>query len=190
LKEFAKTDEMLDNLQLATGLLGWVGFCRGDREEGIAMVLGSLNRWTEQRTPWTAIPISLAAEALGNANQAKQGLRLVGETISVLASDDVQWPLAELYRIKAGLLLQPDIENRAAAESAFVKAMDVARLQNARSLQLRASIDFARYCLTEGQGEQAYETLKPVYDWFSEGFDSAELKLAESLLAELAPAIR
>ena len=126
LHEFAQTDEMLDNLRLADGLLGWVRFCRGDKEEGITMMLGSLDRWTEQRTPWTAIPISLAAEALGNANQAKQGLCLVEDTIDVLASDDVQWPLAELHRIKAGLLLKPDTEDRAAAESAFATAWQAA----------------------------------------------------------------
>ncbi len=190
LDEFAKTDPMMDNLQLATGLLGWVGFCRGNREEGMARILASLNRWTEQRTPWTAIPISLAAEAMGNNDQPQQGLRLVEDTISALASDDVQWPMAELYRIKAGLLLKPGNENRVEAEKAFEKAIDVAREQDAKSLQLRASFDFARYCQAEDRQEQAYKSLKPVHDWFDEGFDNAELKQAELLLAELASAIQ
>jgi predicted ATPase len=190
LDEFAQADEMLDNLKLATGLLGWVAFCQGDEEEGIAMIRGSLNQWIEQRTPWTAVPISLAAEALGKANEVAEALRLVEDTISVLASDDVQWPLAELYRIKAGLLLKQDVENRPGAEAAFHKSMEIARLQNAKSLELRASLDFARYCLVVGREEQAYKTLKPVFDWFSEGFDSAELKQAKSLLAELAQTIQ
>jgi predicted ATPase len=102
----------------------------------------------------------------------------------------VQWPLAELYRIKAGLLLKQDVENRPGAEAAFHKSMEIARLQNAKSLELRASLDFARYCLVVGREEQAYKTLKPVFDWFSEGFDSAELKQAKSLLAELAQTIQ
>jgi predicted ATPase len=81
------------------------------------------------------------------------------------------------------LMPQPDA---AKAEAYFVRALTVARAQQARSLELRASMSFARLWRDQGKVQQARELLAPVYGWFTEGFDTRDLKDAKALLEELA----
>ena len=91
---------------------------------------------------------------------------------------------AELYRLKGALLLQQAVPDAAQAEACFHQALDVARQQQAKSWELRAATSLAR--LWQSQAPEAHALLAPVYEWFTEGFDTADLQEAKTLLQELA----
>ncbi len=89
---------------------------------------------------------------------------------------------AELLRLKGELLLSKD---EAEAESLFKRALEIARSQEAKSLELRAAMSLARLWQSQGKRAEARDLLHPVYDWFTEGFDTLDLKDAKALLEEL-----
>jgi predicted ATPase len=96
------------------------------------------------------------------------------------------WCEAEAYRLAGGIALkaaQPDVGK---AQDYFERALSVARQQQAKSWELRASMSLARLWRDQGKVQQARELLAPVYGWFTEGFDTRDLKEAKALLEELA----
>lgn len=90
-----------------------------------------------------------------------------------------------MHRLKGTLLLQQYPDNTAEAESCFHHALDVARKQQAKSLELRAALSLAILWQSQGKRQEAYGLLAPVYEWFTEGFDTADLKDARALLQAL-----
>ena len=92
---------------------------------------------------------------------------------------------SELYRLKATLLLEKEDSSVSQAEAYCVKAIEVARHQQAKSWELRAAMSLARLWQSQGKRQNAHDLLAPVYNWFTEGFDSADLIGAKSLLDEL-----
>ena len=176
---------MMDYISLAKGLIGWVIFQRGDRQEGLEAMCESAEQWLEKGNPWSAAPILLVAESLGQMGEVKEALKLVEDTISLGQRRDVHWCEAELYRVKGMLLHSNSTEAPSAAEDAFKKAIEIAREQNAKSLELRAAVDLAILWKSGGKTDQAHELLRPVYEWFTEGFDTADLRQAKKLLEEL-----
>jgi len=118
-----------------------------------------------------------------HAGQRDEGLRLVTEALERTQSGERSWE-AELYRLKGELLLSqasPPEE----AEACFQQALDVARRQEAKSLELRTAMSLARLWQRRGKRPEAYALLAPVYGWFTEGFDTADLQEAKALLEEL-----
>jgi len=105
----------------------------------------------------------------------------------VVANDtgECRWD-AELHRLKGELLLARPAEHHAEAETYFHQALDVARRQEAKSLELRAAMSLARLWQQQGQRAEARELLAPIYGWFTEGFDTADLQEAKALLEVLA----
>jgi len=93
---------------------------------------------------------------------------------------------AELHRLKGELLLSLSSDNHAEAEGCFHQALTVARQQQAKSLELRAATSLSRLWQQQGKRDEARELLAPVYGWFTEGFDTADLQEARMLLEELA----
>ena len=103
-----------------------------------------------------------------------------------MATTEARWWEAELYRLQGELLLQlpsPDVPQ---AEAAFLRALDVARRQQAKALELRAALSLARLWQGQGQRAAARQLLAESYRWFTEGFDTADLQEARGLLEELA----
>jgi predicted ATPase len=96
------------------------------------------------------------------------------------------WWEAELYRLKGQLLLQQSSDNATEAESCFQQAISIAKKQSAKSWELRASTSLARLWQFQDKRQEAYDLLAPVYNWFTEGFDTADLQEAKQLLDELA----
>jgi predicted ATPase len=92
---------------------------------------------------------------------------------------------AELLRLKGELLLKQDVLATQGAESCFRQALDIARRQQAKSLELRAAVGLSRQWQRQGKRDDARELLAPVYGWFTEGFDTADLQEAKALLEEL-----
>jgi predicted ATPase len=93
---------------------------------------------------------------------------------------------AEIHRLKGQLLLQLSPDNHTEAESCFHQALEVSRHQEAKSLELRAATSLAKLWQSQDKRKEARELLEPVYGWFTEGFDTADLKDAKTLLDELA----
>jgi len=168
-------------------LQGWVLVGQGQREEGIAQMRDGLAAFRatggEFRLPYY---LTLLAEAYGKAGQAAAGLTLVAEALAHAETKGECWWQAELYRHKGELLVQRGGKQEVLeAEEGFRLALTVARQQQAKSLELRAATSLARLWQHQGKRTEAYELLAPVYGWFTEGFDTADLQEAKALLEEL-----
>ena len=96
-----------------------------------------------------------------------------------------RWWEAEVHRLRGGLLQRQTGTSQAEAEACFRQALDVARRQEAKSLELRAAMSLARLWQQQGKQAEARELLAPIYAWFTEGFDTADLQEARALLDEL-----
>jgi predicted ATPase len=186
LLQIADNEKMHDSITMARGLSGWLMCRRGDQREGLKLIRELLDRRLELGTAWNSIPISLIAELLAGMGEEQEALCLLDESINLGQQDDVHWCEAELHRVKGRLLLGGTAQTSSAAELAFNQAIEIARAQNAKSLELRATADLARLWQARGETDQARERLRPVYDWFSEGLDTTDLVEARTLLEELA----
>ena len=125
------------------------------------------------------------AEAYGRAGQPQAGLQALAEAMTLLATTEMRWWEAEVYRLQGELLLQlpsPDVHQ---AEASFLRALDVARRQQAKALELRAVLSLARLWQEQGQRAAAHQLLTEINGWFTEGFDTVDLQEAKALLAEL-----
>jgi predicted ATPase len=106
--------------------------------------------------------------------------------LSIAQSDGARYCEAETHRLRGELLLKQDESNGAQAQSCFERAIDIARKQSAKSWELRATISLTCLLTKQGRGNEARMMLGQIYNWFTEGFDTADLKDAKALLDELA----
>ena len=125
------------------------------------------------------------AEVAGSIGQVAEGLRLLAEALPLYEAGERRDTLTEAYRLQGALLLQQATPEAARAEACFQQALAIARHQQARSWELRAAMSLSRLWQQQGQRAEAYELLAPVYGWFTEGFDTADLQEAKALLEEL-----
>src|SRR5262249_122314 len=128
----------------------------------------------------------LLAEAHGTMGQPEAGLTALTEALTLVDKTGECWYEPELYRLKGELLLQQSSENHLEAESCFRQAIAIAQNQQAKCFELRAATSLGRLWESQGKRQEAYDLLAPVYGWFTEGFDTADLKDAKALLDELA----
>jgi predicted ATPase len=117
--------------------------------------------------------------------QSAQGLTVLAEAMTRAETTGDRWYEAELYRLQGELLLQQHAEHQGEADSAFQHALDIARNQQAKSLELRAATSLARLWQRQGKRNEARRLLGEVYGWFTEGFDTADLQEAKALLDAL-----
>ena len=131
--------------------------------------------------------LALLAEALKKANRIEEGLEVLEEALAQAQSNSDRYYMAELYRLKGDLLLQSSLgkDPAAGAERCLNQAIETARKQKAKSLELRAALSLAHLYRGRKQKAKARELLAPVYAGFTEGFDTKDLKEAKLLLAEL-----
>jgi predicted ATPase len=132
-----------------------------------------------------AYGLALLAEAYGTAGQAEEGLSLLREALVVAEKSGAHYWEAELYRLKGELLLHQTVPDTQQAESCFCQALATARRQQAKSLELRAAMSLARLWQGQGKRAAACQMLSEVYGWFTEGFDTADLREAKALLDAL-----
>jgi predicted ATPase len=111
---------------------------------------------------------------------------VLAEALTLVDATGGRWYEPELYRLKGALLLQRSWDNQADAETCFHDALDLARSQQAKSLELRAATSLARLWQQQRKRQEAHDLLAPVYNWFTEGFDTVDLKDAKALLDALA----
>jgi predicted ATPase len=175
-------------LASATGLRGWARAKQGEPEPWIAQMRQSvaapqaLARGSEQGRP-TAL--AYLAEVYLDIGQAEEGLGVLAKALAFVDKNGERWWEAELHRLKGELLLVRAAEPHAEAEACFQHALDVARRQQAKSLELRAATSLARLWQQQGKPHEARQLLAEVYGWFTEGFDTADLKEAKALLEAL-----
>jgi predicted ATPase len=109
----------------------------------------------------------------------------IDEALAFAGETGEHWTDAFLHRIRGEILLKSDPTSTAPAEEAFLIATAVAREQKVRSFELRATMSLARLWRDQGKRDEARDLLAPVYGWFTEGFDTLDLKEAKALLDEL-----
>jgi predicted ATPase len=129
--------------------------------------------------------LALLAETSAQGGQREEGLSLLAEALAMTNDTEERRWEAELYRLRGELLLACSAEQHAKAETCFHQALDVARQQQAKSWELRTATSLARLWQQQGKRAEAYELLAPVYNWFTEGFNTADLQEAKALLEEL-----
>jgi predicted ATPase len=129
--------------------------------------------------------LGLLAEVHGQARQTVEGLVLLIEALALVDKTGQRFYEAELHRLKGELLLQQSPDNSTEAESCFQQAISIAQNQSAKSWELRAATSLAHLWQSQGKRAEAHALLAPVYSWFTEGFDTADLQEAKALLDEL-----
>ena len=162
----------------------WAGTVREQGTDHVAQMREVLNTWSSGLDTWRALFLSLLAERLGLAQQAEAGLAVADEAL-VAAREGHRWYEADVQRIRGELLLKRDSTDTARAEECFRTALDIAGRQSAKSLELRATMSLARLLAKQGGHDKAQAMLAEVYGWFTEGFDTADLKEAKALLDQL-----
>jgi predicted ATPase len=128
----------------------------------------------------------LLAEIEAERQDTEVALTRINEVLTLVSETGEHWTDALLQRIRGDILLKCEPANTASAEEAFLTAIAIAQQQKARSFELRAAMSLARLWRDQGKVRQARELLAPVYGWFSEGFDTRDLKEAKALSEELA----
>jgi predicted ATPase len=165
---------------------GWALAMQGQSEAGIAeMRQGLAADLATGATLWQPYFLGLLAEAYGAGGHPDAGLTALAEALAVLDTTEVRFSVAELYRLKWALLLQQAVPDTGQVAACFHQALDIARQQQAKSWELRAATSLARLWQSQYQRQDAYDLLAPVYHWFTEGFDTADLQEAQALLEEV-----
>ena len=184
-------------LAAATILHGWALAAQGHVTEGVAEMRRGLDAYQatgadDDRPYWLA----LLAEGYGQGGQLSEGLQALAEALAVAQTHGLRVWEAELYRLQGELLLQsaaptgvlqspvkgPSSLAKGAAETALHQALDVACHQSAKTLELRAAVSLSRLWQQYGKQDEAHELLAGIYDWFTEGFDTLDLREARLLL--------
>jgi class 3 adenylate cyclase/predicted ATPase len=173
-------------LAYGTIMRGWALTAQGEEAEGIDQMRQGLvaHRATgaELQRPYF---LSLLAEAYGKVGQPEEGLTVLVEALAIVDSTgECNWG-AELHRRKGEFLLIQQGQKVREAEECFQQALDTARRQQAKSLELRSAMSLSRLWQQQGKQEDAHQLLSEIYGWFTEGFDTADLKEGRALLEEL-----
>jgi predicted ATPase len=130
--------------------------------------------------------LSCLARAHVDLRKFDDAWRCIGEAMKAVETTNERWYEAELNRLAGEIVLQSLKADTIKAEDHFERALSVARAQQAKSWELRAAMSLARLWRDQGKMRQARELLTPVYGWFTEGFDTRDLKEARALLEQLA----
>ncbi|MGE0821645.1 MAG: AAA family ATPase [Candidatus Binatia bacterium] len=187
-------------------LQGWVQTEEGSGEAGTALIHQGVAAYQTtgagvERSHWLA----LQAEAYGEVGKTKEGLKVLATALTEVQQNGIRYYEAELYRLKGELTLRAgekvkrrkgrgvslpephahSLNRESEAEACFLKAIEVAQKQHAKSWELRATTSLARLWQQQGKQTEAHQRLSAIYHWFTEGFDTKDLQEAKALLEEL-----
>jgi len=129
--------------------------------------------------------LAFVASALGRMGRFDEGLRTIEESFRFIERSGQRYYEAEMHRLKGELLLTQDSSNAAHAQQSFHTALEIARAQSAKSWELRATTSLARLLSTQHKRDEGCALLSEIYNWFTEGLETADLKDAKALLQEL-----
>ena len=165
---------------------GWVKVKNGDVAEGISLLRsGSTAYRATGAEAWMTHNIALLAGAYEIAGQVEEAVTMLAEALQIAGRTGERWREAELNRHKGQLLLRQ--EQSEAAEELYYRALSISREQGAKLWELRATVSLAWLRRDQGRCAEARDLLAPVYGWFTEGFDTPDLKEAKALLDDLTP---
>jgi predicted ATPase len=167
----------------AAMLRGWARTAQG-KDDGLVQLQGGLVSWRATGSMFNApYRLAVAADAYRMAGIVQEGLHLVTEAMQVATRTGFRMIEAELHRLHGELALRSNDQNT--AEICFKQAIAIARAQSARLFELRAATRLSHHWRDQGRKVEALDLLAPIYGWFSEGFDTIDLKDAKALLDEL-----
>jgi predicted ATPase len=170
-------------------LNGWAATSRGETELGIELLRDGLAAWRETGARlWLPTFLTLQAEAHAKAGHSDTALQIIAEALLISEETGERWAIAEILRIKAGLLLTTGHPTEE-VEALLATSLEIARHQQARSWELRTACDLAGLWQQQGRGAEALQLVRAIYDQFTEGFDTADLRDAAVLLAKLELAV-
>ena len=170
-------------------LRGWAITMQGEGAEGIAQMLQGLVAYRATGAELDRLYfLTLLAEGYGKAGQPEKGLSALDEGLAMVEKTGERSWEAEMNRNKGELLLMQQRKGQKVdeAEECFQKALHIARHQQAKSFELRVAMSLSRLWQQQGKHEKAHQLLEEIYGWFTEGFDTPDLKEAKVLLEELA----
>jgi predicted ATPase len=172
---------------LGTILCEWALAMQAQDEAGMAQIRQGI---AAQRATGTALNVpylcTVLAEVCDHLGHTADGLQALAEAHTLMEQQEERWWEAEIYRLRGVLLLRQARTQQAEAEACFQQALDIACRQQAKSLELRTAMSLARLWQQQGRQAEARELLAPIYGWFTEGFDTADLQEARALLEALA----
>jgi predicted ATPase len=160
---------------------------QGDHAGGYDKLVHALKPWVHAGGlllgPYNKMMEATAAMGLHRFDEAR---RLLTDAIELVNQSDHRMHEAEVHRVYGELYNRQPERDLQSAEASFLKAIEVARFQDAKGWELRAALGLARLWQGEGKRKQAHDLLAPIYSWFTEGFDTKDLKEAQVLLRDLA----
>src|SRR5262249_40034563 len=169
-----------------TSLRGWALAMQGQGEEGMAQVHQGIAAY---RATGAAICApyfcTLLVEVCDHLGHTEDGLQALAEAYILVEQHEERWWEAEVHPVRGVLLRRQSGPPQEEAEACSQQALDVARRQEAKSLELRAAMSLARLWQQQGKRAVAHDLLAPIYGWFTEGFDTADLQEARALLEAL-----
>ena len=178
----------VQSLVMGTVLRGWAESdpaTRGREVANMRQAIAAGRASGEQA--WAPYYLAATAETCSELGRLDEALELVTEALDLVERTGERWYEAELHRLGGEFSLLRDSSPASVAERSFRTAIEVARKQEAKSLELRAATSLARLLAKQGKRDEARTMLAEIYNWFTEGFDTADLKDAKALLDELSP---
>jgi predicted ATPase len=170
-------------LAMSTVCRGWALAAQGRREDGAAQMRQGLAMWRATGAELVRpFQLAMLAEVYGTHGHTAEGLTVLAEALAAVEKTGERFYEAELHRLQGELLLQQVNPDEDQAETCFHQALAIASHQQAKSLELRAAMSLARLWQQQGARAEASALLAPVYGWFTEGFDTADLQEATALL--------
>jgi predicted ATPase len=177
---------LTDFLAIATILRGWAIAEQASNEEGLALMREGLAALRAAGTELVRPgDLCLLAEVCKETDRLDDGLSALNEALAAANKHENRFSETEMHRLKGELLLKQNDSNAAEAQSCFERAIEIARKQSAKSFELRATTSLARLLAQQGRCAEARALLAEIHGWFTEGFDTADLKDAKALLHEL-----
>ena len=180
----------VDCLHQGMMLHGWACVLQGQHQDGMAEIHQGLDGYRASgQTMDRPYYLALLAEAYGCQGQAEAGLAALAEALRMVGAMPGYLYEAALYQLQGALLQTGPLDRPGVTqtpEACFQQALTIARRQQAKAWELRAAISLSHLWQQQGKRAEAYALLAPIYDWFTEGFDTADLQEARTLLEELA----
>jgi predicted ATPase/class 3 adenylate cyclase len=165
---------------------GWAAVCAGQVDKGTETLREGLAGWHKGGARlWMPMFLLLEAEAEAKAGRNDTALQVIERAIAICEENGERWAIAEVLRTKARLLQSTRRASSLKIETMLLDSLEIARRQQALCWELRTSCDLSRLWQRRGQGKKALELLQSVYDQFTEGFDTADLRDAQALLRNL-----
>ena len=166
---------------------GWLFALTTQASDAVQLINSGITTWRSTgATLWAPLRMSHLARAYAELDQFDDAWRCVGEAMTAVETTKERWCEAEIHREAGEIALMSPEPDAAKAQAYFARALAVARAQQAKSWELRAAMSMARLWRDQGKREEGRDLLAPVYGWFTEGFDTLDLKEAKALLEELA----